>query len=164
MSDKNSTTLKDAFAGSMKPMIILKVGTMKAADIARLNANGLCVVEAKDPASVRFVDPIPVSAARTKIETAAIEFSRKVMAPGFWNQPGTRDEMTRTFVDLLVKGTRLDPKPSQEEVERNKYNDTRLDEVRRLAREDARKEHAAAKAAKAQAASKTNLDAAKTTP
>ena len=70
---KNKAPFAEKFSGSMKPMMILKVGTMKKADIQRLNDNGLCVVEAKDPAAVRFVDPIPVSAARTKIETAAIE-------------------------------------------------------------------------------------------
>ena len=140
---KNKAPFAEKFSGSMKPMMILKVGTMKAADIKRLNDNGLCVVEAKDPAAVRFVDPIPVSAARTKIETAAIELSRKIMAPGFWNNTGTRDEMSRIFVDLLVKGTRLDPRDSQEEVERQTYDITRLDEVRQIAREDARAKRAA---------------------
>ena len=49
----------------MKPMIILPPDVMDKENIDLLRENGICVVVAKDPAKVRFVDPIPAVASRT---------------------------------------------------------------------------------------------------
>ncbi len=42
----------------MKPIIILLEGAMSDEDIKAIRDNDVCVVIAKDPALVRFVDPI----------------------------------------------------------------------------------------------------------
>jgi len=127
----------------MKPMIILPPEVMDNENITLLRENGICVVVAKDPAKVRFVDPIPAASSRTKVEQAAITLSRKVLKHGFWNNDATRQLLASNYVDILVKGTPLDPDPSQEEVEKEVYHAARLDEMRKLAREDARAERAA---------------------
>lgn len=144
----------------MKPIIILPPDAMSEADIKELRDNGLCVVVADDPAKVKFLDPIPSAAERTKIEDAAIELSRRVLASDFSNDSTSvwKSEICRTFVDVLVKGTRLDMNPSQSELEAEAYNYAKIDEARKIAREDARKEAAERKAAKevAKNASKKN--------
>lgn len=133
----------------MKPIIILPPDAMADDQIQQLRDNGLCVVVAKDPSKVKFLDPIPSAAERTKIEDAAIQLSRKVLATGYWSHNDTRQNLAATFVDILVSGTKLDPKPQREEVERDVFDREKLDEIRRLAREEAKAERAAAKAAKA---------------
>lgn len=133
---------------TMKPMIILPPDTMSNEDIQELRANGVCVVVSKDPAAVRFVDPLPAVTSRTEIEQAAIKLSRKLMSPGFWNSDDTRRIITATFIDLLVAGTPLDPMPPQAELEKRAYDESKINEQRQIAREDARAEAAARKAAK----------------
>jgi len=129
----------------MKPMIILPPDVMDKENIDLLRENGICVVVAKDPAKVRFVDPIPAVASRTQMEQAAISLSRKILHPGFWNDDSTRQEMCSFYVELLTKGTPLDPRPSQEESEKKEYDAAKLQEIRELARNDARAERAAKK-------------------
>ncbi len=130
----------------MKPIIILPPDTMSSEDIKTLRDNELCVVVASNPAAVKFVDPIPAVSQRTHIEDAAIKLSRKVINPGFWNDSTTREHLTRAFVDILLKGTPLDPMGTQQEQEREIFNITKADELRRLAREEAKAERAAIKA------------------
>ena len=65
---------------TIKPVLIVPVGTFQKGDMERLNDNFFCVVEAKDPAAVKFLDPIPSAAERTKIEEAAIILSRRLLS------------------------------------------------------------------------------------
>jgi len=122
---------------------------MSDENIKALRDNDLCVVVAKDPSRVKFLDPIPAMAGRTKVDDAAIRLSRKILNKGFWNHDSTRQTVASAFVDILVRGTNLDPDGSQEDRERELFDFTKRDEIVRLAREEARAERAAAKAAKA---------------
>lgn len=137
----------------VKPIIILPRGAMNEADIKRLNNNNLCVVEAEDPAKVRFLDPIPSAASRTAVEQAGIALSRRVLAPGFWTNNDTRQNMAAVFVDLLVKGTPLDPTPPPPPPE-DIIAEARREELRNIGREEARAERVAEKAKKAAEAEK----------
>ena len=135
----------------MKPMIILAPGLMSEGNIKLLRENDICVVVAKDPAKVRFVDPIPAVSSRTKIEHAAIQLSRKLLQ-GIHPQYGqswtsdTKAAIAQLYVNLLIEGTPLDPNPTQEEREKREYDREKIAEMGRLAREDAKAERAAAKA------------------
>ncbi len=146
MSDKKLTEMFEGWP--MKPIIILEPGVMSEADVTLLRENHLCVVVATNPATVKFVDPIPAVSQRDKIESSAIMFSRKILAQGCWNNPDFRKTLTEMFMDVLISGTPLDPKPSQTEMEKRAYDEARLDEQRRIAREEVKAEKAAAKAAK----------------
>jgi hypothetical protein len=128
----------------MKPMIIIPPGLMAQSEIKLLRDNGICVVTAKDPAKIKFVDPLPAASSRTQIEDAAIKLSRTILKQGTYNEE-SRANMAKMFVDLVVSGTALDPRPSQAEAEKREYDQARLEEVRRLAREDAKAEHLAKK-------------------
>jgi hypothetical protein len=136
----------------MHPIIIIPPNTMSEADIKMLRDNELCVVVAKNPAAVKFLDPIPAAGQRTQIEAAAIKLSR-ILLNGQWanisnaSQIG-RSEFARLYVELLTEGTALDRNGSREEQERRYFGEAKLDELRRLAREEAKAERAAAKKAK----------------
>lgn len=139
----------------MKPIIIVPKNTLAAADLTNLRENGVCVVEATDPAKVKFVDPIPASSSRTEIENTAIKFSRLVLAGKLtrfdWGDKLTSDfraKLTALYVDLLVSGTPLDPEPSQQEIEKKIFDEAKRDELRQLAREEAKAERLALKAKK----------------
>jgi hypothetical protein len=132
----------------MKPILIIPKGEMEPEDIKRLNDNGICTVEAKNPGSVKFLDPIPAAAERSAVENAAIELSRKILNRGWWTSSTghtDRSEVCRTYVELLLRGTRLDPEPTQAEREKAIFDTAKMDELRRLAREEAKAERAAAK-------------------
>ena len=136
----------------MKPIIILPPDAMSKEDLDRLRENDLCVVEAKEPALVKFVDPIPSITSRTQIEDAAIQLSRKVMSPDYWTggyDASSRLACIRTFFDILVKGSPLDPNKTPQEVQRKVFDDAMFEEIRRLAREEAKAQRDAAKAEKA---------------
>jgi hypothetical protein len=109
------------------------------------------VVEAADPAKVKFVDPIPAASSRSKIEDAAIQLSRKILN-GQFNFPIGRGTCAETFVQLLVDGTSLDWKPTKQEREQEFFDDEKREELRRLARQEAKAERDAIKAAKDAAA------------
>jgi len=137
----------------MKPMIIIPPDTMTDADIQALRKNEICVVVAKDPAKVKFVDPIPAAAQRTQIEAAAIKLSR-ILLNGQWGHVSTcsaigRSEFARLYIECLIQGTSLDPSGSLQEREQEYFNNAKLTELNRLAKEEARAERAAAKAAAA---------------
>jgi hypothetical protein len=132
----------------MNPIIILPPKAMSGTDIELLRKNGLCVVVAENPATVKFVDPIPAASSRTQIEDAAIKLSRKILSPGFWTNDGTRDSIARTYMDILIKGTALDPSRSQAELEQTVFNDAKRDELIRLAREEAKAERTVLKQVK----------------
>ena len=123
----------------MKPIIIVPPDLLEPAEIQKLNDNDLCVVVAKDPAKVRFLDPIPAASSRTQIENAAIKLSR-ILLNGQWSGSSLlgRGDFARLYVELLVNGTPLDANPTQVEQERTIFNQEKADELRRLARAEAK--------------------------
>lgn len=135
----------EKFKNSMKPIIIVPPDTISAEDIKILRENNLCVVVATNPAAVKFVDPIPASSSRTEIENAAIQLSRRLLH-GELIGPDYRKNITALYVDLLVKGTPLDSRPTRAEEEQEIFDYAKRDEIRRLAKEEAKAERAAAKA------------------
>ena len=143
----------------MKPIIILPEGAMSAEAIKALNDNGICTVEAKNPAAVRFLDPIPSAAERTKIEDAAIQLSRKILNRNTFMKYGSSEQLShadicRLFTDAIVNGTKLDSLPTQAEIEKDFFDTAKASELRQLAREEAKAERAAAKASRQQAQKK----------
>lgn len=133
----------------MKPLIILPKGAMSAKDKEKLTKNNICVVEAETPSLVKFVDSVPEIASRTQIEQAAIQLSRKILKKDTWNYNSDMSkEMAHMFVELLVKGTPLDPEPAQAEQEKQIFDQAKAEELRRLAKEEAKAERDALKAAK----------------
>jgi len=154
----------------MKPIVILPPDTMSDADIKTLSDNGICVVVAKNPAAVKFIDPIPAQSSRTEIENAAIKLSRKLLSEeGYSN----RKDIAHLYCDILVKGTPLDPnpEPTQEQIEEERraheravFDYAKEEELARLGVEEARAERAAAKAAKARAAKEKRSQKQDTAP
>jgi hypothetical protein len=67
-------------AEKMKPIVILKTGTMAKKDIRLLRDNGLCVVESKEPSAVRFMEPLPESF--NTQQWAAIALARTLLTDG----------------------------------------------------------------------------------
>ena len=136
----------------MKPIIILPPNTMHADDIKRLRENGLCVVVCKNPAAVKFLDPIPSAAQRGKIEQAAIQLSRVLLNPQDWgdNTAWNHSDIANEYVALLISGTPLDSHDTQQEHDQKVFDKAKDEELRRLATEEARAERAAEKEAKAQ--------------
>jgi hypothetical protein len=131
----------------MKPMMIIPVGALSKEDIQRLNDNDICVVEAKDPALVKFVDPIPIVSCRTQIEHAAIQLSRRLLnyTKETWPYRGELgySDVSKIFVELLLKGTPLDSKPTKEEIEEGIFSETKAEEAH--AERAAKKQAAATK-------------------
>ena len=147
MSTKESTP-------RMKPMLVVPTGQMKPSEIKKLNDNGICTVEVKNPSLVKFLDPIPCAAERTGVEQAAIQLSRKLLSRDFHTYGGyashtasdgtklnSRSDIARLYVDLLIKGTALDEAPTQDEEEKKIFDQAKAEELRRLAREEAKAEH-----------------------
>lgn len=129
----------------MKPVIILPPETMSPEDIAKLNDNGFCVVESKDPARVKFVDSIPDALSRTALEQGALKLSRIILAKGFWSNDATRQMLAAHLIDILVQGTPLDPYETRLE---KAYDFEKEEALRCLARADAKAERDAKKALK----------------
>lgn len=125
-------------------MIVLPPDTMSPEHIKLLRDNGICVVVAKNPMSVRFVDPIPCQSSRTQIEDAAIKLSRKALNGQIYNGDGTK-VFAEHYVKLLISGTPLDERGTQEDQEKRTFQLAKDDEIRRLAREEAKAERAALK-------------------
>lgn len=96
----------------MKPIIIIPPDTMSEEHIKLLRENDLCVVVAKDPSKVKFVDPIPAMSSRTQIESAAIKLSRILLNKqwGHVSQSNLigQDEFSKLYVKLLIEGTQLE--------------------------------------------------------
>lgn len=123
----------------MKPIIILQPDTMSPEDIKLLRDNDLCVVVAKNPALVKFIDPIPAQSCRTQIEDAAIKLSRKLLSGEVWDET-TRANISKMYVDILIRGTPLDRRGTAEEQEKLFFDEAKADEIRKLAREEAKAE------------------------
>lgn len=134
----------------MKPMIILPPDTMTEENIKLLRENDICVVVAKDPSKVRFVDPIPSASSRTEIERAAIKLTR-ILLNRQWGHITVNGEIgigtiARLYIECLAQGTPLDANGTTAEKEQQIFNQTKINELERLAREEARAERAAKKA------------------
>jgi hypothetical protein len=134
----------------MKPMIIIPAKTMSDANIKLLRENGICVVVATKPEAVRFLDPIPASSSRTQIENAAIKLSR-ILLNRQWGHVSPRTEIgvsefSRLYIEALIEGTPLDSKPTVAEQAAKIFTTEKQDEIRRVAREEARAERAAERA------------------
>lgn len=127
----------------MKPIIIVEPETVSQADIQLLRDNKLCVVVAKDPHKVKFLDPIPAVSSRTDIDNAAIQLSRRILRGDIFRD--NRRDFANLFLDCLLKGTSLDPMPSKAEQEQQIFDAAKRAELERLAREEAKAERAALK-------------------
>lgn len=127
----------------MQPMIILPEGEMDADNIKLLRENGICVVVAKNPSAVKFVDPIPAVSNRTQIENAAIQLSRRLLRGDLFGD--NRRDFANLYMNCLVKGTSLDPEPTPQEQEKRIFDEAKRDEIQKIAREEARAEKAAKK-------------------
>lgn len=141
------------FPGSgMKPMMILPPDGLSAEDIQKLNDNGICTVVAKNPNVLRFLDPIPVVAQRTQMEQAAIRMSRRLLNWNFRNNSGmiveslSKSYILNLWVSLLIEGTSMDQNGSKEEQLQRAYDEEHEEELRRLARADAKAAHQQKKA------------------
>lgn len=55
--------------------------------------------------------------------------------------------MARVYIDILMQGTPLSNEPSKEEKEKRIFDDAKHDELRRLAKEEAKAERLAARQA-----------------
>lgn len=139
---------------TMKPMIIVPPDTLSAEDVKKLEDNQICVVVAKDPAKVRFMDPIPAVSSRTEIEQAAIRLSRVLLHGQHTATNLSRDSIAAIYTSILIKGTPLDARGSMEEQEKEWADSARRMEIERMAREEAR---AAREAMKAKEAAAANL-------
>ena len=133
----------------MQPVVILPPNTVSDADVQLLRNNGLCVVVSENPAAIKFIDPLPALSSRTQIEHAAILLSRKILNKDTcpWNDD-TRGNVARMFVEILAKGTPLDVRGTREEQDQRAFDDAKLCEIQRLAREEAKAERLAEKAKK----------------
>jgi hypothetical protein len=162
----------------VKPILILPPDSVSEADIARLNDNDLCVIVAKDPAAIKFLDPIPAAAGRDKIDEAAIQLSRKLLNKDElqfdeWGRV-TYANVAELFVKLVTLGTSLTRLPTAddeaeawEETFEQIYKDSRADEMDKLGKQDAKAERDRIKAEEAErrkAEREAEKAAAKETP
>jgi hypothetical protein len=135
----------------MKPMMIVPPKTFSDEDLKMLRDNGLCVVECSEPARVKFVDPMPAVSSRTQIENAAIGLSRLLLnnsGPWRWNEDSV-GKFSGMFTKLLIEGTPLDLAVVQtQRLNQQAFDDAKADELRKIAREEARAEREAKKAGK----------------
>lgn len=135
----------------MQPMMIVPPQTFSEGDLKLLRDNGICVVEAADPEKVKFVDPMPAVSSRTQIENAAIGLSRLLLnntGPWKWNEDSC-GKFATMYAHMLIKGTPLDAAVDQtQRLNQQAFDDAKADELRKIAREEARAERTAKKAAK----------------
>ena len=126
-------------------MMILPPNAVSKEDVKKLNNNGICTVVAKNPASLQFVDPIPSLSSQTQMENASIMLSRKLLSGhGYvYDNFGKigRLDIIRLYVELLIEGTSLDVRGTKEEQRQKLFEDEKDNELRRLARVEARKQH-----------------------
>lgn len=88
----------------IKPVIILPPGEMTQKDIAELKDNGFCVVVAKRPDAVRFMEP-PLQSYPAP-ERAALKLVRFIVA-NRTNGPQAYNDLTERLCDYLIEGTPL---------------------------------------------------------
>lgn len=94
----------------IRPVIILPPDEMSDQDIEKLNQNGFCVVVAKNPDQVRFMDP-PLQSYPAP-ERAALRLCRYVIAnrsnENAYNAQAYK-ALTERLCDYLLEGTPLQP-------------------------------------------------------
>jgi len=135
----------------MKPIIILPPNQVSDKHVTELRKNDLCVVVAKDPAKVKFVDPIPAISSRTTIENACIKLSR-ILLNNSWRGMINSDHLSAKdfawlYIQMLTTGTPLDQRGGIAEQEQAIVDCARREELKKMAREDARAEREAKKKA-----------------
>jgi len=152
----------------VKPIIIVPTKTLSAENLKLLRDNDLCVIECKDPAKVKFLDPIPSAVQRTKVEDAAIKLSRILLNEtwGYYSNANSlsKADCCRIYVDMLIKGTALDRHGTIEEQRENAYNYAFKEETEKLARQEAREARAKKKAEAAKVEELKAQQTKKTTP
>lgn len=84
----------------IRPVIILPPDEMSEDDIGKLNNNGFCVVVAKHPDQVRFMEP-PLQSYPAP-ERAALKLCRVIMASREKNV--TLQDLTQRLCDFLMEG------------------------------------------------------------
>jgi len=97
---------EESKAARMKPVIIIPVGQVSKRDLKRLNDNSFCVVEAKDPSTIRFSEPPPNG--YSEQEKAAIQLCRFVIShpsAASW----TRLELGNLLARFFIEGSPLQP-------------------------------------------------------
>lgn len=87
----------------MKPIVIIPVGAMTRRDIRRLEAAGIIVAEAKDPPSVRYLEP--PSPDRTAQERALMALARLILRSSTLHW--ARSEAAEMYVKMLLDGAPL---------------------------------------------------------
>lgn len=89
----------------VNPVVIIEPGAMERRDINRMNGAGIVVVEAKNPPSIRFLDPPPTD--RTEQERAAIQLCRILLTQGSSGSNYCRATIAEMYVKLLLEGMPL---------------------------------------------------------
>lgn len=89
----------------MQPVVIIPPGCMSEPDIKRLRDNGICVVRAKDPKQVRYMEPYP--AGYSVQDEAAIRLTRMLLEKGSTN--GYRTTIAAMYADILLEGWPIKP-------------------------------------------------------
>lgn len=92
-------------APTIKPIIIIQPGAMSKRDVKRMNDAGITVVEAKDPQSIRFLDPPRASYAEQ--ERAAISLCRTLLSNGSASTQYYRSTISEMWVAALLNGGAL---------------------------------------------------------
>ncbi len=90
----------------VQPVVIIEPGAMTRKDINRLNKAGIVVVEAKNPPSIRFLDPPPTD--RKEMERAAIKLCRVLLTEGTYASTYSRQTIAEIYVKLLLQGMPLE--------------------------------------------------------
>lgn len=90
----------------VRPVIVLPTGQVTKEDIAVLRENGMCVVEAKDPSLVRFMEPPPNG--YSEQERAAISLCRHLLR-NYQTSHWTKAEIHEILVHAFTEGSPLKP-------------------------------------------------------
>jgi hypothetical protein len=93
--------------GRFKPVIVLPPDQMSREDINELRTAGFCVVEAKDPSLVRFIEPPVVSVSDQ--ERAALSLCRMLANPSKRESVFSGGTIAASLCDLLLNDGRLTP-------------------------------------------------------
>jgi hypothetical protein len=105
MADNQEPATGETTKCRVKPVIILPPTAMSAEHMEQLRANGICVVECKDPDGVRFLEPPPAD--YSICERAAIELFRSISS-----QRGSmldRQNLIDQYVAILLRGSCMAP-------------------------------------------------------
>lgn len=88
----------------MKPVIVLPPKSVSKADIKELRENGICVIVAKDPSVVRFIEPPPNG--YNEQEKAAIKLCRYLVRRDNTASCG-RQEIMALLAHFFIEGSPL---------------------------------------------------------